>query len=434
MEAAGAKDQPLKVQLSHFIKSLSKAFFGGVPLAVPSSWDMAFDLLTRELEKAPKSKKVVIFLDELPWMASQRSGLLQSLDYYWNLHWSRMPHLILIVCGSAASWMLEKLIYAKGGLHQRITKKILLEPYTLKETQGFLKSRGMRLNHQQVLDLYMAIGGIPFYLKEVKKGLSAAQNIDALCFEKNGLLYNEFENLFNSLFEQGEVNQAIVRQIAKHGNRISREELMKATGIPSGGSLNKKLSELEAAGFIQSFLPFDRVKRNHFYRIIDEFSLFYLRWIEPFLASRMMHQAQGFWQAMVKQPAASSWAGYAFELICLKHIECIRKALGLEQIACRVGNWQYLPKKGSKEDGVQIDLLFDRQDGAVTLCEIKYSEKPFEIDKNYAIKLLQKSQVFETKVKTGKQIFCAMITTQGLKSTVWADELIDQQASLKDFF
>lgn len=220
-EASGAKDKSLAKQLENFTKSLSRTFFKDAPLANPKSWDAAFDILTGQLESRPKSQKIVIFLDELPWMATKRSGLLQSIDYYWNLHWSKLPNLIFVVCGSAASWMLEKLIYAKGGLHKRITRKILLEPYKLKETEQFLKNRGIRLNQRQILDIYMAIGGIPFYLKAIEKGLSAAQNINKLCFEKNGMLYDEFKNLFESLFEQAKVNLMLIREIVKHSNKIS---------------------------------------------------------------------------------------------------------------------------------------------------------------------------------------------------------------------
>lgn len=434
LEASGAKDKPLRNQLENFTKALSKTFFRGAPLAIPTTWDAAFDLLTQELEKIPKPEKAIIFLDELPWMATKRSGLLQSLDYHWNLHWSKLTNVVFIVCGSAASWMLEKLIYAKGGLHKRITRKILLEPYKLKETLLFLQSRGINYNQKQVLDLYMAIGGIPFYLKGVEKGLSAAQNIDSLCFAKNGLLYDEFNNLFHALFEQGDINLAIVRQIAKHGNRMSREQLIEEVGFPSGGTLNKRLHELEAAGFIQSFLPYGRLKRDHFYRVIDEFTLFHLRWIEPYLASKMMHDELGYWQNMIKTPAVSSWAGYAFETICLKHVGQIRQALKLGQVACRIGNWQYIPKKGSSEEGVQIDLLFDREDGVITLCEIKYSEHPFVIDKAYAKKLMQKSETFEKKMNTSKQIFIAFITTNGVKHSLWSDELVTQQVTLKDLY
>lgn len=432
MEVSGAKGKPMKKQLENFMKAMSKAFFKDAPLATPSSWDEAFDLLTRELENLPKSQKIILFMDELPWLATKRSGLLESIDHYWNLHWSKLPQLILVVCGSAASWMLEKLIYAKGGLHKRITRKMLLEPFKLKETAEFLKSRGIRLNQKQVLDLYMAIGGIPFYLKGVEKGLSAAQNIDRLCFEKNGLLYNEFNNLFESLFDEAGVNLRIVKEIVKAKNQISREELIKKTGISSGGTLNKRLRELEAAGFIQHFVPYGKTKRDHFYRVIDEFSLFHLKWIEPSLSS--FTTEQGYFQSMAKSPEVSSWAGLAYEAVCFKHVSQIRRALGLDKVGCKIGSWHFFPKKGSHEEGVQIDLLFDRQDGSVTLCEIKYSENPFTIDKSYAKSLMRKMDVFEKHQKIAKQIFLAMITTSPLKSSVWSEELVQGQVILKDLF
>lgn len=433
IEASGSKDKPMKLQIENFMKVVSKAFFKGVSLSTPSSWDEAFDILTKELENLPKSQKTILFLDELPWMVTKRSGLLQSLDYYWNLHWSKLSNLVLVVCGSAASWILEKLIYAKGGLHKRITKKILLEPFKLKETEQYLKSRGITLNQKQVLDIYMAIGGIPFYLKSLEKGLSAAQNIDRLCFEKNGVLYNEFNNLFESLFDQAEINLKIIREIVKAGNKISREDLIKKTGIQSGGTLNKRLKELEAAGFIQHFLPYKHKKRDHFYRVIDEFSLFHLKWIEPFLSLNLMSE-QNYWEIMIKSPAVSSWSGLAYEALCLKHISQIRKALGLEKIGCQIGTWQYLPKKGSFEDGVQIDLFFDRSDGVITICEIKYSDSPFLIDRTYAKNLMRKMEVFERHFKTSKQIFLAFITTSGLKTSLWSKELVQNQVALKDLF
>jgi AAA+ ATPase superfamily predicted ATPase len=434
LEASGAKDKSLKIQIENFMKSVSKTFFNGVPLAAPSNWDGVFEILTQVLEKLSRSEKVILFLDELPWMATKRSGLLQSIDYYWNLHWSKLSNLILVVCGSAASWMLEKLIYAKGGLHKRITKKMLIEPYKLKETAQFLKSRGIVLNQKQILDLYMAIGGVPFYLKSIKKGYSAAQNIEALCFDKNGLLYNEFNNLFESLFDQAEMNLTLIRAIVKNGNRISRDALIKAVGIASGGSLNNRLKELEAAGFIQRFQTYEKTRREHFYRVIDEFSLFHLQWIEPFLLNQLQVGVSGYWENLVKTPAVSSWSGLAYEAVCLKHISEIRKSLGIEQIACKIGNWELRAKKGSDEEGVQIDLLFDRSDGVITICEIKYSENLFSIDKAYAKKLMQKCDTFEKHFGKGKQIFLAFITTMGLAPSIWSNELVQQEVTLADLF
>ncbi len=434
LEASGAKDKPLKKQLENFMKVLSSTFFKGVPLSTPKNWDDAFDILTKELIAAPKSKKIIIFLDELPWMATKKSGLLQSLDYYWNLHWSKLTNLILIACGSAASWILDKLIYAKGGLHKRITKKILLEPYLLKETEAFLKSLNIKLNQRQILDIYMAIGGIPYYLKAIQKGLSSAQNIEAICFHKNGLLYNEFSNLFEALFEQAEMNLNIVRQIVNHGNEITREELIRATGIKSGGSLNKRLQELESSGFIQSYLPYGKKQRDHSYKVIDEFSLFHLKWIEPLLTSGVRIDAEGYWQNLVNTPSVKAWSGYAFENICLKHIKQIRYALGIGKIAAHTGRWRSLSKKDSNENGAEIDLLFDREDGITTICEIKYSNQPFLIDKDYAKQLMKKIDVFENHANLGKQTFLAMITTVGIKQNLWSKELVHNEISLKDLF
>lgn len=210
--------------------------------------------------------------------------------------------------------------------------------------------------------------------------------------------------------------------------------MIRATGINSGGTLNKRLEELEAAGFIQGFLPLGKTKRDHFYRVTDEFSLFHLKWIEPFLQSKA-NGGQAYWETMAKTPAVSSWAGLAFEAICFKHSYQIRKALGLEKVACKLGNWQFQPKKGAIDrEGAQIDLLFDRQDGVITLCEIKYSEKPFIIDKDYAKKLMQKIAIFETHSKTSKQIFLAFITTMGLKPSIWPEELVQKQVTLEELF
>ncbi|MBA2368101.1 MAG: ATP-binding protein [Candidatus Protochlamydia sp.] len=433
LETAGSKDKPMKTQIANFMKALSTTFYHGTELKNPHSWEEAFELLTKNLSSIPKSKKIVIFFDELPWMATKRSGLLQSIDHYWNLHWSKMKNIIFITCGSAASWMLDKLIYAKGGLHKRITRKILLEPFNLQETREFLKSRSIKLNEKQILDVYMAIGGIPFYLKAVQKGLSASQIIDEICFDKNGLLHNEFVNLFESLFTHSGVNLAIVKGIVKNGNCLSREEIIAYTGVQSGGTLNDRLRELEISGFIQGFVPYGKKSRGHYFRVVDEFSLFHLYWIEPLLQMRGFQQ-EHYWQRLKKTPSVSSWRGQAYENVCLKHTAEIRKGLGLNDISCQIGSWRYIPKKGSKETGAQIDLLFDREDGIVNLCEIKYSEHLFSIDKSYAKQLANKIDVFERHFPTNKQIFISLITTEGLRPSIWSEDLVSQVIDLKALF
>ena len=427
-EMIGQKNGGLKAQLENFIKIFSEAFHHGLPLKTPGTWKEALELLTQEIKKS--SIPVVIFFDELPWLAKPKSGLLQAMDYYWNRFWSKLPKLILVVCGSAASWMLDNLINAKGGLHNRLTKTILLRPYNLRESEQFLAKRGIHLKPKQILDIYMIFGGIPYYLKQIEKGKSPLQLVNKICFQKDGFLYDEFDRLFHSLFEKAADNLALIKAIAKFRMGISRDELVKKTGFSSGGTLNKRLNELETAGFIQSYVPYGRKIKNHYYRIVDEYCYFYLRWIEPF-KSKGIEGGKEYWLTKGKTPAAIAWMGYAFENICLKHIDQIRHALELQSIACDIGNWRYLPRK-KNELGAQIDVLFDRDDGIITLGEIKYCDKLFVIDKAEAKTLLNKMEAFEAYFSTKKQLQFALITVEGLKTTAWSQELIPNVVTLKD--
>lgn len=430
-EITGQKDGSLEEQLENFIKILSKTFFNDLPIRTPSTWKDAFELLTKEIEKISKSRNIVLFFDELPWLATRKSGMLQALDYYWNRFWSRRSKLIFVVCGSAASWMLDNLINAKGGLHNRLTKTILLKPYNLKGVQQFLAYRNIHLNHKQILDLYMVFGGIPHYLKQVEKGKSALQIINKVCFQTDGLLYDEFDRLFRSLFSNAEDSLLIIKAISKSQYGISRENLIGSTGISSGGTLNKRLRELESAGFIQSYVPYGRKIKDHYYRVIDEYCYFYLRWIEPF-KNKGIGAGKEYWQTKGKTQAAITWAGYAFENICFKHIDQIRKALELQAISCEIGSWKFTPSKGRKDSGAQIDLLFDREDGIISLCEIKYTEKPFVLDKAEAKNIMNKMAVFEKHVPIKKQTLLALITTIGLKPNIWSEELIQNVVTLED--
>ncbi len=433
MEVTGLKDGDMRQQLALFSQALANCFFSGAPLAVPKDWFSAFELLTQQLLKPARSKLRVLFLDELPWLATNRSGLLVALDHYWNTQWSRLRHLIVVICGSAASWMLDKIINAKGGLHNRLTKVINLKPFTLGETKQFLSAKKMRLDNKHILDLYMVMGGIPYYLEQLQPGKSVAQNINQLCFSPDGLLLTEFPRLFQSLFALSEINMRIIRVIAAHRYGISRQQIIKKTKIPSGSNLNNRLYELQAAGFIHGYTPFGYGKKETYYRVIDEYALFYLRWIEPQLKSG--HPFSGnHWQVEVKTPAWLSWAGYTFEGVCLKHSEQILRALGLERIGCKISSWRHVAAIKSAASGAQIDLLLDRNDGAITLCEIKYCEKPYGLDKAAAKLVLQKRDIFITLTKTRKQIFIAFITTMGLKPGLWNDEVIDTAIDLGELF
>lgn len=432
-ECTGIKGGNTKKQLELFASALSTTFYNGKTIPTPASWHDAFEIYTELLESHQnKSGKMVLFLDELPWLASKRSMLMQEIDHYWNTRWSKKSNFILVVCGSAASWMLTNLINAKGGLHNRISHRILLKPFSLTETQLYLENNGIHWKKQQILDLYMVTGGIPYYLKQIKPRYSVAQNINALCFNENGILNDEFSRLLASLYDEHELHLKIIRLLATRKHGLSRKQLLSQLKIKSGGRFNKRIHELQASGFINSYLPFGK-NRDVYYKVIDEYCLFYLRWIEPGKTSGH-NFISNYWQTTIHTPAWNNWAGHAFESICFKHIEEIRQALELSNIACKVSSWRFIPEKNNAQNGAEIDLLFDRQDDAITLCEIKYSNKPFAIDKSYAKQLANKINVFETKTKTKKQIMLALITTQGMKPTIWTEGLVQQDIALEDWF
>lgn len=434
LECTGIKDGRLEEQLHNFIKKFSNVFYPGLTLQTPKTWGEAFELITLEAKKIPKSQKLILFFDELPWLASRKSAFMQSLDYFWNTEWSQLSNVKLIVCGSAASWMLNNLINAKGGLYNRLTRSILLEPFTLSETKEFLEKKGHKLSHKQILDVYMVMGGIPYYLNHMDRSKSIVQNINDLCFRKDGLLYGEFPRLFKSLFDASALNLQIVKEIAKYRYGIQFTTLIEKTGKKEGGRFKERLDELEATGFIQKFLPYGK-KRGHFYKVIDEYTLFYLKWIAEVVEEKEIPKGEDYWAQVIKSPSWYAWVGYAFEAICYKHVDKIINALGLSKIGCFISHWRYQSSLYNlKESGAEVDLLLDREDGAITLCEIKYTSHPFFIDKTIAMSLIKKVDVFNEQIKSKKQIFLSMISAAGLKENLWSQELIHGSVSLEDLF
>ncbi|NGX62119.1 MAG: hypothetical protein K940chlam9_01613 [Chlamydiae bacterium] len=429
---SGMKDGRLSEQLENFTSSIERDI-AGVSLKRPLSWMEAFELFSQVKDKIDKKKKVILFLDELPWLATKRSRLIQALDYYWNRFWSHDSRFKLVICGSAVSWMIRNIIMNKGGLYNRVTRQICLEPFTLKETKDFLRFIGVNLNNRQIVELYMVAGGVPYYLNHVQKGLSAAQNIAKMAFSKQGILYQDFNHLFASLFEDAEKYHEIIRSIAEYRYGIEQEELIKkCSQLSHGGSATRQLQDLEEAGFIVSFIPCDRKKKGIYFRVIDEYVSFYLKWIDPHKRSvAKLDKSKSIWLSHRETASWKSWSGYSFETICLKHIAQIREALNIEPSALTT-SWRHDGRLG--DEGAQIDLLFDRQDDAVTICEIKYTDKPFQIDKSYYQQIMKKIEVYKKTVKTHKEIFLAFVTSSGLKKSLYSEEYISSVLTLEDLF
>jgi AAA+ ATPase superfamily predicted ATPase len=430
----GLKNGKLAEQLELFTREVSRVFYNQAPLETPRRWLDMFALLTDALQKKRDDEPIILFLDELPWMDSRNSKLLQYLDYYWNQFWSKDKRIKLIICGSAASWMVKKVIKAKGGLHNRVTQTIRLNPFTLKETKAYLEANKIKLSLNQVLQIYMCIGGIPFYLSKLKKGLSSGQNIEQLAFVRDGFLLGEFDNLFSALFDYADSYVEVVKKLAKSRSGIGKTKLLKMLGKEFQGKKGLEvLDNLEESGFIQSFVPHFHKKQGIYYRVIDEYVMFYLTWIEPIKSTLSSSNIEaGYWLSQKNHPAWHVWVGYAFESVCYKHLSQIRKGLQIQPNAI-ANSWRYVPRAGGEERGAQIDLLFDRPDGVITVCEIKYSEKPFVVDKAVVINLLNKVEVFQKKTGTNKDVFIALITSSNLKETQYASEYVSGHLSLENF-
>lgn len=326
--------------------------------------------------------------------------------------------------------MLNHLINAKGGLHNRITQRILLEPFKLWEVESFIQSLGLKLTKHKIIEIYMVFGGVPYYLKELQKNLSVAQNIDRICFNKNGLLFDEFPRLFDSLFEASKTNLEITRKIAEHHYGISRQNLIKQIGVASGGRLNERLDELETTGFIQSFFPYGQ-KREIYYKVVDEYSLFYFNWIDP---QKKQGFANNYWSKQIKTPRYYAWSGYAFESLCLKHVDAIEQALGIANLVMSKSSWKSKSSKGSIVRAAQIDLLFERKDNAIHLCEIKFKEQPYEITKDEAINLKNKILRFSEEASMGKEVFFSIITSSGFKTNIWSEDLVTSVVDAEALF
>jgi len=433
-EVTGQKDATMAEQLRNFADAFSERFLRRHRIETPGNWNDALKLLGQEIDaQNASSGKVVIFFDELPWLASRRSGFLQTLDYFWNTWASRRKNIVVIVCGSAASWMINRLVHARGGMHNRITDRIRLLPFSLSETASYLASRRVHLDQKQILELYMATGGVPHYLRQVQRGESAAQAIDRICFTKDGALSDEFNQLYASLFDNSDQYLAVVRALARKRAGLTRTELLDETGLPSGGSTSKVLEALLESGFIASYVPLGKRTRDAVYRLADEYSLFYLTWIEPAPRSVLSSAQGGYWIQCHRGRSWPAWAGFTFEGICQKHAPEIKRALGISGIQTAETGWFHRSRGGS-DPGAQIDLLIDRSDGCVNLCKVKFADTKFAITKRYAESLRNKIEVFRGQTATRKTVFLTLITTRGVQKNRHCEELVDSQVTLENLF
>ena len=396
----------LRQQLTAFRNSLVAA---GMKCAIPKTWIEAFELLKQLINNAPAGKKV-IFIDELPWMDTPKGNLIGALENFWN-GWAtarREKDIVLIVCGSATSWISKKLLKDKGGLRGRLTNRIKLVPFTLRECELFAERANLAFGRKDVLKLYMILGGIPYYWSFLKKGLSAAQNIDQLFFAETAQLHDEFEALYAILFKRPE-NYLKVIECLCDGRKsgMTREEILSTSKLTDGGTFSTILEELEECGFIRRFVSADTAETNALYQLIDNYTLFYY-----FCIKKNAFSDEHYWSNTFTSASHNTWKGHAFERICLQHIPQIKAALGISGVQTNVCSW-FARGKGERH-GAQIDLVIQRADGFTDICEMKHSNSIFTIDKEYAKELQNKLEVYQELSKDNRTLHLVLITLNGV--------------------
>lgn len=423
-EHTGIKDAPQKAQLREFAESLVR--HGRRRRKVPADWHEAFRLLEQLLEADRTSGKKVVFLDECPWMDTPKSGFLGALDHFWN-GWATMrKDIVLVICGSAASWVSSRIDENAGGLHNRLTRHVYMRPFTLRECDMLAKARGVSMSRAQTLECYMVFGGVPYYWELLRKDLGLAGNIDRLLFDRGGDLRGEYDHLYTALFRRPEPYLALIRALGRKRAGMTRKELCAEAGLESNGNLTKMLAELEQCDFIRAYSAPGKVKREAIYQLIDNFTLFYFRFLDG-----VLNPDPEFWSSAERTQPVRVWCGLAFERVALQHLQQIKRKLGISGVAATAFAWSH--PGGGGETGAQIDLVLERADRVTNICEIKYTSSPFEITDEYAAALRRKREVFASQTGTADAIHLTMVSAAGVvRNANW--NAIQSEVSLDDLF
>lgn len=424
-EHAGLAKAPLAVQLRKFRSSLRA--FGLRDCPALRDWYAAFEELQRLLEGKPAGRKIV-FVDEMPWLDTPRSNFVSALENFWNGWAARRKDVLLVVCGSATSWIVEKVLRDKGGLHNRVTRQIPLKPFTLGECERFADAQGLALSRREIVRLYMVLGGVPWYWSLLRPGRSAAQETDRLFFSENAVLADEFRSLFDSLFRTGSPHVRVVEALASRSAGLSRAEIAEAAGLADNGALTRLLEELVQCGFVRSYRPVGAKKKGSLHQLVDCLSLFHRRFVSG--GDAPAAGAENYWSATQESGARRAWEGLAFERVCLLHVRQIRRALGIEGVLASVCSWR---ASAGASPGAQADLVLDRADGVVDLCEMKWSEKPYAVDKAEEDALRRRRAVFLAETGTRKSVQTVLVSPEGIERNKHA-AAVQAVVTLDDLF
>lgn len=425
IESKGMKYQSLlQIQLMQFYNSL--VTFGWKQEKIPTNWMEAFLYLELLLQEKDTGDKQVVFLDELPWMDTHGSGFITAFEGFWNSWACSRDNLLVIICGSATSWIYDKLINNYGGLYGRVTYQMKLKPFILKECEQLFESKHIKMSRYDITQAYMMTGGIPYYLNYFEPGLSLAQNINELFFADNCKLFDEYNRLFSSIFNNPNSIKEIIKFLSKRSIGYTRKEISSNLGKAANGHLTKALNAMIASDFIIKYVPFGYSKKEEYYKLVDPFCLFYLKFIED-----KTSLDKDFWIQNTNSQSVISWRGFAFENVCFNHIDNIKKALGIVGVSTTQSAWC---KKGNEnESGTQIDLIIRRRDNIVNLCEAKFYSGEFTVTKEYDLKIRNKINALNELISKKEAIHTVLITTEGVVDNAYK-WIFEKVITLDDLF
>lgn len=421
-KVTGLYKKPRKMQLKNFYLALME--YGATIRKIPQDWLEAFSELKKLIRGIKEERKKIIFIDELPWLDNRQSDFLAAFESFWNDWGAQQDDLMMVVCGSATTWITNKLLSDKGGLFNRAARRLYLMPFTLNETEQYLVSRGIHWNRQDVVECYMALGGIPYYLKLLDNDLSLFENIDTLFFKQRGPLWDEFDHLYETLFGSSAGYLKIIEALSAKKEGLTRQDLIRDYYIQDNGLLTEMLDNLKNSQFVRAYNTFGYNEKNIVYQLCDYFTLFYLRFLKG-----KQNPDPRFWSHFMDNPAKYSWSGQTFEQVCKDHISQIKKSAGMDIMLTEISSW-----RGESESGkAQIDLVIDRRDRTINLCEIKYTSDEYAITGEYEEKLRKKIRVFREATGTRKALQLMMITTYGVKRNAHSS-LVQVQLKMDDLF
>ncbi len=421
---SGAENVDTRGQLDYFRQSISRYFGSRCPRL--ANWRTAFFELEERLAHSGEGKKIVFF-DEIPWLDTPKSGFLPAFEHFWN-GWASLRHdILLVICGSATSWVVKEILRNRGGLHNRVTRPLPIAPFSLSECEEFAKSNSLPFDRRQIAECYMAFGGVAYYWSLLSPDLNAAQNFDNLFFARQALLKDEFPRLFASLFKHSQKYVEIVTILSARAQGLQREDILSRMAEPCGGEISRYLQELEECGFIRRNPSLGKARKGAIYQLIDNFTLFHFK----FLKERKGTDGH-FWEVSYNSPSVNAWRGLSFERLCFWHIPQIKRALGISGILADVYSWR---GKAGGPDGeeAQIDMLIDRGDRVINVCEMKYSSDEYTMDEEEGRKLRRRLEIFRSVTGTKKGLMPTLICSSGLKRSA-GSAAIQAVVTLDDLF